>query len=352
MTNAGKMMFSMLTLVLMISYVIIRLNGNALDTSKSSYGDIIQSTSQIAVSKLIDTSDINMTYDGSIRDEGDIPIDFDILGEYRDTLKRLLASNKTLITDSISNINIPLVGYITYDYIIGVTYGEAYNQVINLDDAGITFDEYIDMTDYDKYIATKDLRGQYLLPSGYTYYMGNKTENLYSELPSELTNKIWRFTLGNVIYISNNDIVSNAEYSNEIKCKIYKDKEGENRLIEIDPVSNKEKEDSREFDITGFIQKSGFKTIENLKNYVVMTSINQYLEAYSGAGFSTIADNTGTSISIDLSTSEDKEDNLQTSVINGPGLFAIIDVYKSNGSTYKLFDRVASFGASELVRKS
>lgn len=351
MVNSGKMLLSMLMLVLMISYVVTQLNGNALKDSKSSYEEVIQSTSQLATAKLMNISDINMTYDGDIRDAEDIPVDFTILGEYRDTLGRLLASNKTLMVDNISNINIPLVGYITYDYIIGVTYGEAYDKVISLDDAGLTYGDYLNMTPYEQYIATKDQRGQYLLPVGYTYYMGSSTENLPVDFPTELANKMWRFTLGNVIYISDNSAISSSEYLGEIKCKIYIDEPGNNQLIEIDPNSNKELEDSRIFNITSFIESSGFKTIENLKNYVVMTSINEYLASYSGAGFSSMADNTGTSISINLGTADNKED-VGSNVINGPGVFAIVDVYKSNGSTYTLFDRVASFGASELVRKS
>ena len=85
-----------------------------------------------------------------------------------------------------------------------------------------------------------------------------------------------------------------------------------------------------------------------------MDSIDNYLNSYSGASFNPVADNTQEEIEIELGKSKYSsnrgEYNTKSSVIDGPGMFAIVDVYKGSGDNMRLYQRVASFGGSELVK--
>lgn len=360
MTNAGKMLFSMFMLVIIITYIALKINDNNSVHNKNSYADSIQSASQLAALNILDNSDINTSYDGARRDSNDIAIDFNILGTFRETLMRLLETNKTTSLTGVSNMNVPMVGFITYDYILGATYGEAADTVLGLDNLDITNEDYqVNMDKYDRDKKTSTISGRFLLPSGYTYYMPNSM----SGIPSQLSNKIWRFTLGNIVYIddttSGDALDGNGNYTSEIKCRaiVEKDSSGNEKqiLVEIDDNNLYDANGikSTRYDITNMLKKYKFNTFDRLRDYVVMQSINNYLNTYTGSDFNPISNNADTSLEIRLSTSSHVNDGFSydtnTNVISGPGVFAIVDVYTGDVSGVKVYERVATFGGSELV---
>ena len=110
---------------------------------------------------------------------------------------------------------------------------------------------------------------------------------------------------------------------------------------------------STRYDITNMLKNYKFNTFDRLRDYVVMQSINNYLNTYTGSDFNPISNNADTSLEIRLSTSSHVNDGFSydtnTNVISGPGVFAIVDVYTGDVSGVKVYERVATFGGSELV---
>ena len=290
MSNAGRVLFTMMMVLVIVSYTISRSNIMVFDTQKDVYESAIRAASQVATKEIIETMDINAGYDGNLREDADVSIDLDALKLFRDTLDRLLDSKNDGNLVGITNINIPLTGFVTYNYIVGVTYKDTY-----------------------------------LLPMGYTYMM----EDTVTGIPSVINNTVWNFTLGDKI------IINNREYK------------GEGSVI-TDILTK------QTYDIGGFLAVNGFTKVEELADYVVMDTIDNYLNEYSGASFNPVANNTQVELEIELGKSKYSsglsEYNTKSSVIDGPGMFAIVDVYKGSGDDMKLYQRVASFGGSELVK--
>lgn len=354
MSNPGKALFSLFLLLTILTYIVYRSDATVVDVKKEAYTDAIQAASQVATLNIIETSDINKLYDGNTGDTADIPINFGALDDFRSTLYRLLETKKSGTLGDISNINIPLVGFVTYDYIIGVTYGEAYKDVNTLESIGYTYEKYLKLTDAEREEVDKQLRslrGNYLLPMGYTFYVSDN-----GGLSSSLSGRTWRFTLGDYVYIptetgkASYDITSGSIKETKFKAigtELYTvDERG--RVITDTASPN-----YSHYDISGYLHSIGFNTIKELSNYIVMASINDYLNAYTGVGFNTTAENTGTSLLFNLGESNYSSNmadyNSNSAVIEGPGLFAIIDLYKGSGNNTRLYQRMASFGGSELV---
>ena len=132
MSNPAKALFSMFLLLIVLTYVVFSSDINLVDTKKENYNDAIQAASQVATMDIMATQDVNVSYDGIQRDQQDITINFDALDTFRNTLYRLLENQRSGRLEGVSNINIPLAGFVTYDYIIGVTYVEAYADSHNL----------------------------------------------------------------------------------------------------------------------------------------------------------------------------------------------------------------------------
>lgn len=346
MGNPGKMLLSFFFLLTVVMHIVFSSDVRVIDTKKEAYNEAIRAASQLATLNIIDTANINNLYDGERKDEVDININFETLDLFRSTLDRLLNTGKVGVLESVSNINIPLVGFVTYDYIIGVTYGEASIDAVTLKSIGYTYDQYMNADTATRAAIEKKLRaitGQYLLPMGYTMYIS-------SGVDSSISNRIWRFTLGDSIYIPNSTALT-----------VYNGTTGEidetryimsgTKIYAADSKGNMDT--SKSYDLSGILNKAGFTSVEQLSEYVVMQSVNRYLNSYTGTAFNKTAYNTGSELEFDLDTvkhSKNKNDySEQSGVIDGPGLFAVVDVYKGTGSNMHLYERIASFGGSELV---
>lgn len=289
MGNISKWVFSLLLVLTMIVYIVYSTDVIVFDTKKDVYVSAIRTASQVATTEILNTQDVNYTYDGNRREPEDIAINLDSLNEFKNTLIRILDSKKDGSLTGVTNISIPLSGAVTYDYIVGITYDNSY-----------------------------------LLPVGYTYKMIDAT------VPTELRNKVWNFTLGNNVYIDGDE-------------------------YRIDGTKLINKDNTLEFELSNFLDTYNFENLEEFSDYIVMDCINTYLVEYCGASFSEIANNTQTSLTFELEKSKYSsnrgEYNTDSGVIDGPGLFAIVDVYTGEGSNQHLYQRIASFGGSELIER-
>lgn len=288
MSNAGKALFSLFLVITMLTFIVYKADVVVFDTKKDVYVSAIRAASQVATKEIIDVTDVNFIYDGNRREASDISVNLGALDTFRNTLTRILDSKKDGSLVGVTNINVPLTGFVTYKYIIGVTYDDTY-----------------------------------LLPMGYTYTMTDST------IPADLRDKIWNFTLGDKIYIDNKEYTANGTVLTESITK-------------------------NDYDIKGFLNKYNFKEMKQFSQYIVMDCIDNYLNEYSGASFNPIVDNTQSQTRFELGksnySSNRGEYTKKSSLIEGPGLFAIVDVYTGSGNEQKLYQRIASFGGSELVQ--
>lgn len=288
MSNAGKALFSLFLVITMITFIVYKSDVVVFDTKKDVYVSAIRAASQVATKEIIDVTDVNFIYDGNRREASDISVNLGALDTFRETLTRILDSKKDGSLVGVTNINVPLTGFITYKYIIGVTYDDTY-----------------------------------LLPMGYTYKMTDST------IPTELRDKVWNFTLGDKVYIDNKEYTASGTVLTESITK-------------------------NDYDIRAFLNKYNFKELKQFSQYIVMDCIDNYLNEYSGASFNPIADNTQSENRFELGksnySSNRNEYTKKSSLIEGPGLFAIVDVYTGSGNEQKLYQRIASFGGSELVQ--
>lgn len=289
MSNAGKALFSLFLVLTMLTYIIYRSDVVVFDTDKDVYTSAIRAAAQVATNEAIDTSDINNTYDGALKEASDIPTNIEAINIFKETLMRILDSKKDSSLAGVTNINVPLTGFVTYKYIVGVTYDDTY-----------------------------------LLPMGYTYNMNDVS------IPAPLNGLTWSFTIGNKVTINSEDYTIQGS-------SLIKD-------------SNK---DIR-YDLDSFLSKYGFISLKEFANYVVMSCIDSYLNEYSGASFNPIADNTQSETQFGLGKSNYSSNRLEyttkSALIEGPGLFAIVDIYTGSNKDQHLYQRIASFGGSELVQ--
>lgn len=373
MSNPAKALFTLLLVMIAVVFIIYCSGSFVTSTQKESYEEALQSATQTATLSMIDTSNINDLYDGGRKESGDIPIDHSSLDYFRENLAQLLYNNKSGIMGSVSNINIPLVGYISYDYIFGVTYGEAYSSVKALANQNKTVSEYLSSDITSRVNNSK--RGTYLLPMGYVHPIHNLGDLGITTLNGKQA--LMCFTLGDIIHIRRDientlDTINTAgdlQYKNTDDqyviytsgCEICGDKEISDCCIHrIDSSNGKLWHNDEDTDmpdmisIRNFIDELKFHNIYQLRDYIVMNTINTYLSQYSGRGFSDTADNISTSLNLSLSLSDISVDNKayteNSTVIDGPGVFAIIDLYKGSKDNKQTVQRLASFGSSELKR--
>lgn len=365
MSNPGRALFAVLLVILIVIFITYYSSSTVIDTKKNTYNEAIKAASQTAVLNMLDTTDINSLYDGSRRDLADIPITYDSLDKFRTDLSRLLETGKSGRLEGVSNINIPLVGYITYENIFGVTFGQSYSDrdaLANQEDDMNTVSEYLDSGLTDRYQRNKNNRGTYLLPMGYTYYV-DKGAGL-----DKLEEKLWRFTLGEIVYITDVTNMTDTMYTiyhggcNKAEHNGDKLESGHSYLHLVNSNDFQYSDEAPSsgmpifIDITEYLNKLGFNTLEQLRDYIVMSTINNYLTNYSGVGFNNTTGNINQSLKFDLSLSDhssNKKDYTRGStVIDGPGMFAIVDIYQGDTENSRTYQRIASFGSSELVRTS
>lgn len=289
MSNAGKALFSLFLVLTMLTYIIYRSDVIVFDTDKDVYTSAIRAAAQVATNEAIDTSDVNNTYDGVLKEASDIPTNIEAINTFKETLMRILESKKDSSLAGVTNINVPLTGFVTYRYILGVTYDDTY-----------------------------------LMPMGYTYNMNDVA------IPTALNGMTWNFTLGNKVTVNSEDYTIQ-----------------DSSLI-------KDSDKNIKYDLSSFLDKYGFANLKEFANYVVMSCIDNYLNEYSGASFNPIASNTQSQAQFELGKSNYSSNRLEyttkSALIEGPGLFAIVDIYTGSGSDQHLYQRIASFGGSELVQ--
>lgn len=305
MSNAGKLLFSFFLILTMVTYCLFKSDVIVFDAKKEAYVSSIRAASQVATAEIMDVADVNFIYDGNKREPADISVNLGALDTFRETLTRLLDAKKDGSMTGVTNINVPLTGFITYRYVVGVGYAYDKNAEYNRGDEG-------------------NGKGYtYLLPAGYTYKMTDPV------IPAEIRDKVWEFTLGDKVYIEDRTFIMSG-------------------TALTDTISK------NDYDIKAFLQKSGFKEAREFAKYIVMDCIDTYLNEYSGASFNPIAENTQTKTEFNLGksnySSNREEYTEKSALIDGPGLFAIVDVYKGSGNEQRLYQRIASFGGSELVQ--
>lgn len=298
MSGLAKGLFVFLILVVALSYIVYRQDVTVIDTKKDAYISTIRAASQVATREIMNVMDVNFIYDGTKREAKDIPIDMNALKSFNRTLDRILQTQKDGKLKDVSRLNIVMTGFVTYDYVVGVVY-----------EGGVLLDD-------DQVFS-----GSYLMPGDYSVHV------VSPQLPSEINDKIWQFTLGDKVIIGNTDYILDGNF---IKLNI------------TDAGT----------DISSFLSSVGFLTGKDLANYVVMSKIDEYLNNYSGASFNKVASNIGSSILINLGKTNYSENKTnyttKASVISGPGMFAIVDVYTGKAGNESLYERIASFGGSEL----
>lgn len=287
MNAIGKFFIAAMILNIIVAFIMFRSDDVVIQTKKQSYEDAIRAAANVATKELIDLQDINIIYDGDKREPMDITIDFDSLDRFRVEMERICATQADGTLKGVSRINMPLAGFVSYRYILGVTFDD-----------------------------------KYLPPMAYTYYMNSPV------IDEAFRDKIWEFTLGDKVIIENN----------EYFCK-------GTTLITRD--------ESEVYDFTIFLSTFGFPDMKSFAQYVVMSRIDEYLNTYSSASFNKIADDVQAGVAFNLGKtnySAGRQDYSQkSSVIEGPGVFAVVDVYTGSGDTDKLYERLVSFGGSELT---
>lgn len=161
--------------------------------------------------------------------------------------------------------------------------------------------------------------GTKLLPM---VYYGGKTSNFTD---ASLNNKIIRFTVGNTVFIKD------KEYRIGIGDKI------------IDT------ETGNEIDCSAYLNSLGFKSMYDLKNDVVMKTINKFISMYCGnEDTNKTTQNLGYGYDVYLGSSN----STNPSAIEGLGVFAVVDVYSGNKLDRDTrFIRTITFGGAELKIK-
>lgn len=295
----GKALFTLFMVITMTAYMTVKMDMSITEEKRNIYEDAIQAATQIATAEVMDTSDVNMSYDGIERDASDIAIDLDSLKKFRIELKRSLDSLQRGTTPEVTNINVPLIGIATNEYIVGKTYGS---------------DEVTYGEDSDE--------GEFLLPAGYTYYMKDNS------VAAELKNKVWNFTMGNEILMEGDVYESNGT-----------------------EVINKESKVA--YDMKPFLRKYGFSEMNEFSDFIVTECMETYLNTYTGQNYNSTSENLQQGLEFDLGksnySSNRKAYGKKASVMSGPGIFAVIDLYTGSGSDKKLYQRMISFGGSEWV---
>lgn len=286
MNVVSKFLIAAMILNIVILFIMYRSDSIVIETKKESYSNAIRAATTVATKQLIDLSDINIIYDGDKREPMDITIDFDSLDRFREQMARVCATQSDGTLKGVSRINIPLTGFVSYRYILGVTYDD-----------------------------------RYLPPMGYTYYMNA------AQLPAEFKNKTWEFTLGNKVIVDGNEW-----------------------FIDGTTLKNREGTDTKDF--KAFLAAFGFLDLKQFSQYIVMSRIDEYLNTYSSASFNKVAEDIQAGVAFNLGKtnySNNRQDYTQKSaVIEGPGVFAVVDVYKGTEEKQQLYEHVVSFGGSEL----
>jgi hypothetical protein len=325
MKGLTKGLFVFMIILISLSYLMTRADISIIDTRKDAYVSMIRAASQVATRELINTMDINFLYDGDRREAQDIPVDMNALLVFNRTLDRILTSQSDNRLQNVSRMSIVMTGFVTYDHIVGVVYPGG----------TLTDDEFLFV-------------GTHLLPADYSIHV--EAPILNTPTASVVNNKIWQFTLGNVVRIRDVGGTTFVEwYLQEVGSQSWI------RHITTRGTDLPDTEDVFNVNITTFLRGIGFATGKELSEFVVMTKIDEYLNNYSGASFNPIARNTGASTLVNLGKTDVSSDRgaftSRSSVISGPGMFAVVDVFTGTTGNETLFERIASFGGSELVSR-
>jgi hypothetical protein len=149
---------------------------------------------------------------------------------------------------------------------------------------------------------------------------------------------LWRTTLGDRVFISNIEYEASGT---DLSV----------RRVTYDPWTMRPIFGGWE-SVSGLSTK-GFVTARQYVRYLTMQTINNYVNQFSSADYNNTAAMTDTTVSFNIGHSNYSSNfgdyQNASAVIEGPGMYAIIDVYDGTGSELRLYERVASFGGSELI---
>lgn len=155
-----------------------------------------------------------------------------------------------------------------------------------------------------RYIVGKLYNGEYTFPYAYTWY-------------DKDNERILNFTLGKRVYIKYDR--SNTE-----------------SIAAIDNL--------------GSLMPN--MTNEEFRNYIVISRINEFLTKFSTDKYNLVSKNIYKGLNFQLAHT-DQTDHLYSekdAVIDGVGFFAVLDYFTGSFSRTKKYQRIFSFGGSELLR--
>ena len=290
MNSAGKILISMLLVVIMMTFMSFKVTTSLYDKNKEDYESSVRYASQLVTMDMIDTSDVNSTYDGTTSgNTSDIPIKIESIPRFKEILMRDLKT-RAASKRQVSNIEVPLVGLVNNEYIIGMTYDN----------------KYLPPMEYSVYVSTTE------------------------SISTIINNKTWRFTLGNKVYIDG------VEY-------------------EFNNYNIKDKVTNSSYYTYYYINSLGFANLYQFRDYVVATTVDKYLNSYTGATFNNTANEASQKFDFNLGKINYTRDKTiyteKSALIKGQTMFAVIDTFKGTPNNKYRFDRIAAFGGSELVTK-
>lgn len=122
MESAAKAIFTVLVVVTVLTYIFIKTDNITFYNKKENNMSALTAATQIAVNELIDKNNHNNIYEEN-RNSNDIPMDFVNSKNMLITeITRIIKNQKNRGMNNISNINIPLVGFVTYRYVTAITH--------------------------------------------------------------------------------------------------------------------------------------------------------------------------------------------------------------------------------------
>lgn len=213
----------------------------------------------------------------------------------------------------INSMNIPMVGFVGYRYIYGVFEDSFVDEVVKDDLGNIMYDGA------GNPVVRRVLKnGASTFPVSY----------IYTDYVSDDTYTIYNFTLGDKVYVTK--VVGNRE--TEETWYLSK--------MAADPTKGEHFWDAN-------------LTNKQFANMTIMSTINDFLNMFSNSEYSLQAMNAGSGLNFNLGTTDYVgDDNSKitswSSVIDGPGFFAIIDMFDAQQSG-KI--RTFVFGGAEYLSR-
>lgn len=118
MTSIGKVLIGLMSCVMILCLMTARTKTVTNDWVEDELSYALRVASQDATSVMLDE---NYSLDGNTTDPENISVNLDrAMNQFQESFSRNVGSH--LNPDAINNMNIPLIGYVGYKYIIGQTY--------------------------------------------------------------------------------------------------------------------------------------------------------------------------------------------------------------------------------------